>query len=333
MSSRRRWTRLAAPLVALSFVAAACGGDDSGSSNTTAAPSGGGETPADAPLFETLDLGGIDITVGSKDFTEQLVLGEMLVAAFEAAGANVTNRVDLGGTVVNREALLSGQINTYAEYNGTGWSVHLGNDDPSFDSDELTRLTAEQDLAENSIRWVGQSPFNDTYGFASSPDLLDNGNAFTMQSMADYMAANPDTVLCLESEFPDRPDGLILFETATGYEVPDSQIKILDTGIIYTETRDGNCDFGEVFTTDGRIAGLGLNLVDDPGVMILYNVSITMRDELYQENPEAFETIAEAMFAPLDNATMTQLNYLVDIEGQQASEVAQNFLKEQGLIS
>ncbi|MGA1764706.1 MAG: hypothetical protein ACO4A3_08510, partial [Ilumatobacteraceae bacterium] len=82
MSSRRRWTRLAAPLVALSFVAAACGGDDSGSSNTTAAPSGGGETPADAPLFETLDLSGVDITVGSKDFTEQLVLGEMLVAAF-----------------------------------------------------------------------------------------------------------------------------------------------------------------------------------------------------------------------------------------------------------
>ncbi len=333
MSSHRRWTRLAAPLVALSFVAAACGGDDSGSSNTTAAPSGGGETPADAPLFETLDLSGVDITVGSKDFTEQLVLGEMLVAAFEAAGANVTNRVDLGGTVVNREALLSGQINTYAEYNGTGWSVHLGNDDPSFDSDELTRLTREQDLADNNIRWVGQSPFNDTYGFASSPDLLDNGSAFTMQSMADYMAANPDTVLCLESEFPDRPDGLILFETATGYEVPDSQIKILDTGIIYTETRDGNCDFGEVFTTDGRIAGLGLNLVDDPGIMILYNVSITMRDELYQKAPAAFEAIAEAMFAPLDNATMTRLNYLVDIEGQQASTVASDFLKDQGLIS
>jgi len=126
---------------------------------------------------------------------------------------------------------------------------------------------------------------------------------------------------------------LILFETATGYEVPDSQIKILDTGIIYTETRDGNCDFGEVFTTDGRIAGLGLNLVDDPGIMILYNVSITMRDELYQKAPAAFEAIAEAMFAPLDNATMTRLNYLVDIEGQQASTVASDFLKDQGLIS
>jgi osmoprotectant transport system substrate-binding protein len=336
LSTNRRWTRLAVPLAAISLIAAACGDDDS-SSDTTAAPATtaapGATSAPTGPLFEQLDLSSLDISVGSKDFTEQLVLGEMLVAAFEAAGANVENRVDLGGTVVNREALLSGQINTYAEYNGTGWSVHLGNDDPSFDSEELTRLTSEQDLAENNIRWIGRSPFNDTYGFASSPDLLDNGQPFTMQSMADYLAANPDTVVCMESEFPDRPDGLILFENATGYEVPDSQVKILDTGIIYTETRDGNCDFGEVFTTDGRIAGLGLNLVDDPGIMILYNVSITMRNDLYEQAPDAFETIAEAMFAPLDNPTMTQLNYLVDIEGQEASEVARNFLVEQGLIS
>ncbi len=71
--------------------------------------------------------------------------------------------------------------------------------------------------------------------------------------MADYLKANPDATLCLETEFPDRPDGLILFEDATGYTVPQSQIKILDTGLIYTETAKGTCQFGEVYTTDGRI--------------------------------------------------------------------------------
>jgi osmoprotectant transport system substrate-binding protein len=286
-----------------------------------------------------LDLSGIDITVGCKDFTEQLVLGEMLVQAYEAAGASVNNSVDLGGTVVNREALLAGEIDVYAEYNGTGWTVHLEEDYETVkcegcstvDPATLTEAVAEADLERNGIRWLGRSPFNDTYGFASSPDLTDEGQPFTMQSMADYLAATPDATVCMESEFPVRPDGLVLFEEGTGYEIPESQIEILDTGIIYTETESGNCDFGEVFTTDGRIDGLGLNLVEDPGMMILYNVSVTMPDELYQQAPDAFGEIAELLFAGLDNPTMTELNRLVDIEGQTAADVAGDYLQAQGL--
>lgn len=279
------------------------------------------------------DLSGLEIAVGSKDFTEQLVLGEIMVQAFEATGADVENKVNLGGTVVAREALLNGDIDVYMEYNGTGWTVHLGQEDPSFDSEQLTADVRALDLEENDIRWVGKSPFNDTYGFASSPALTEsNGGTFTMQSMADHLAANPDAVLCLESEFPDRPDGLILFEEATGYEVPDDQITILDTGIIYSETADGNCDFGEIFTTDGRIPALNLGLVADPGVMILYNVSLTMRDELYQENPEAFEEISDLILAPLDEELMSELNRRVSVDGEDAADVAREYLVDQGLI-
>ncbi len=330
-------------LFAFGLVAAACGSDSSGSDG--AASDGGtdagsdGESTEGGAAFADIDLSGVELTVGSKDFTEQLVLGEMLVQSFEAAGASVDNKVDLGGTVVNREALLSGEISTYAEYNGTGWTVHLEKDyaevteeDGTVDPAKLTAAVAEADLAENGIVWLGQSPFNDTYGFASSPELLDDGAPFTMDSMAAYLEANTDATLCLESEFPVRPDGLVLFEEGTGFTVPQDQIEILDTGIIYTETRDGNCDFGEVFTTDGRIGGLGLNLVEDPGMMIVYNVSITMPDDVYQQNPEAFDAIAEQLFAPLDAATMTELNRQVDIDGESPADVAENFLTEQGLI-
>ena len=73
----------------------------------------------------------------------------MIAQAYEAAGANVDNQVNLGGTEVNRQALLSGDIDTYAEYNGTGWTVHLGQEEPSFDPEELTANVAEMDLAEN----------------------------------------------------------------------------------------------------------------------------------------------------------------------------------------
>ena len=294
---------------------------------------GGGGAAGDSALSE-FDLSGVSVAVGSKDFDEQLILGYMMVEAFEAAGADVTDRVNLGGTNVAREALVSGEIDVYMEYNGTGWTVHLGNEDPSFDSEVLTSGVAEQDLADNGIVWVGRSPFNNTYGFASSPEATEaTGGPFSLQTMMEYVQENPDAIVCMESEFPSRPDGLILTETATGIELPEAQQLILDTGIIYTETANNNCDFGEVFTTDGRIPALNLSLVEDPGVNIIYNVSATIREETYNEAPEAFDGIVEALLAPLDNERMAELNARVSAEGEDPQAVARDFLVEEGLLS
>ncbi|HUG07580.1 MAG TPA: glycine betaine ABC transporter substrate-binding protein [Acidimicrobiia bacterium] len=315
---KRHTSRLVAIFAVLAMIIAACGGDDGGV--------GDGEG----------DLAGIDITVGSKDFDEQLILGQILVQAFEAEGANVTDRVDLGGTQVARSALTSGEIDVYMEYNGTGWAEHLANEEaPSDDPQELTEAVREQDLERNDIHWLGRAPFNNTYGFVSSPELTEEngGEAYDFQSMADYLEANPDATLCLESEFPDRADGLILFEEATGYDVPDSQIQILDTGPIYTQTNENQCDFGEVFTTDGRIGGLDITLVEDPGVMILYNISMNIRDEKYQEAPEAFDEIADAILNGLTQEKMIELNTRVSFEGETPEDVAADFLAEIGLTS
>lgn len=298
----------------------------------------GGSDSQDAPSGEAIaqeyDLSGIDVAVGSKDFDEQLILGQMMVQAFEAAGANVEDKVDLGGTEIARAALESGQIDVYMEYNGTGWTVHLGQEDPSFDSEELTANVREKDLEENQIVWVGLSPFNNTYGFATGPDVTEaNGGAFTLQTMMEYVRDNPDAVVCMESEFPTRPDGLILTEEATGIELPDNQQRILDTGVIYTETAAGNCTFGEVFTTDGRIAALDLTVVEDPGVNILYNVSATFRQETYDQAPEAFDGITNAILEPLNNEEMAKLNARVSAEGEDPAQVAKEYLQEQGIIN
>ncbi|MDE0802295.1 MAG: hypothetical protein OSA99_03125 [Acidimicrobiales bacterium] len=140
-----------------------------------------------------------------------------------------------------------------------------------------------------------------------------------------------DFTLCLETEFPTRDDGLVLFEEEYGVDVPESNIEILDTGVIYQETASGNCDYGEVFTTDGRIAGLDLNLVEDPGVFILYNVSLTLPDDVYQTAPEAFDGIVDAMLAPLDEDRMTELNRQRDIDGEDAADVAAGYIEAEGL--
>ncbi|MCK5929031.1 glycine betaine ABC transporter substrate-binding protein [uncultured Nocardioides sp.] len=311
----RKGTKLVAASagLAMSLSLAACG-DDGGSGSAT------GDR-----------LEGVSLTVGSKDFTENILLGEILAQALANEGADVTNQTNLGGTSVAREALLAGELNVYPEYNGTGWTVHLGNEDPSQDPEELYTVTAEADLEQNDIKWVGRSPFNDTYGFAANGDLAAAEGGFDFDSMAAYLEANPDTTVCMESEFPDRPDGLILFEEATGYTVPQSQQQILDTGLIYTETADGNCDFGEVFTTDGRIGALNLELVDDPGVMILYNVSYTFQNDVYEANADVYDEIVEEILAPLDEEKMAALNAQVDIDAVPYDRVASEYLEEIGL--
>lgn len=326
MGNRRTSLRVLAIIAAFGMIVAACGDDTGGE--------GGETTTGGEAVLDQYDFSGVTISVGSKDFDEQLFLGNMLKEAFEYMGATVEDNIDLGGTAPAREALLGGNIDTYMEYNGTGYAVHLAITEPIPDDPEtLTSVVREQDLEQNNIHWLSRAPFNNTYGFVSSPAVTDeNGGAFDLQGMADYLEANPDAVVCMESEYPNRDDGLILFEEGTGYTVPDSQQNILETGLIYQETAADNCDFGEVFTTDGRIPALELTLVEDPGIHILYNISMNLRDDVYQENPEAFDAVAEALLSPLTQERMTELNSFISFDGQEPSTVAHDYLVAEGLI-
>lgn len=346
--------RLVAAVASIALVAAACGSDDDAGSSggdpvttDSAADATTGDSTAGADdgvdgVCETalnddnsvasladLDFAGMTFNVGSKDFIEQFVLGNMAIVGLEAGGATVTDSINLGGTVVNRDAMVAGQTDMYFDYNGTGWTNFLEQDDPSFDADELTNAVCVQDLAENDVRWIGVSPFNNTYGFATASDSPAVGG--DLQAMMEYVNDNSDATVCMETEYPNRPDGLVLLEDATGLTIPDAQIEILDTGVIYDETASGNCTFGEIFTTDGRIPALDLVVVDDPGVHVIYNVSLTMKDGIFQQAPEAFEALSDTIFDGLDNAKMAELNQRVT-DGEDPKVVATEYLTEKGVI-
>src|SRR3712207_2031262 len=110
-------------------------------------------------LFRS-DLTGLEITVGSKEFTEQLILGQIAIQALENAGATVRDRTGLAGTEAAREALESGEIDAYWEYTGTAWITHLGETEPIPDPQDQYRAVADRDLEENGIRWLPPAPAN-----------------------------------------------------------------------------------------------------------------------------------------------------------------------------
>lgn len=309
--------RSLALVVVLAVLAAGCGSSDD-------------TETASADAFS-----GLSVTVGSKNFTEQYVLAEILLQALSARGAEVVDASDTGDNSATRQALLDGDIDAYWEYNSTGWVVHLGQSDPAQDGEELTEDVAGLDLSSNNIVWVGRSSFNDTYGFAASPEVADETlatrfslEALDLEGMAEYLENNPERIVCIEPDFSDRNDGLPLFEDRTGFSIPQDQLRVIDDeAAIYQETADGNCDFGEVFTTDGRIDQLGLTTVVDPGVFYVYNVSLTLPKSLYDQAPEAFDDLVADILNPMSQSRITDLNGRVSA-GEPVAEVAKSFLND-----
>jgi osmoprotectant transport system substrate-binding protein len=332
---RRSKTALLALFAALALLAAACGGGDAleggGNEAPTAGGSEGGELTAGT---ESLD--GASITVGSKDFDEQQILGYISVVALENAGANVTDEVNLGGTDANRQALLSGQIQHYWEYTGTGWINHLGNTDPIPDREEQYNAVREADLAQNNLVWLEPAPFNNTYGLAFRSEAADDlGNPETLSDLGDLIENDTgQATLCVETEFESREDGLPGMEETYGYEFPDGNVTGLDTGVIYTAIDSGDpCNFGEVFTTDGRIAALDLTVLeDDQAFFPLYNATPVFTRDIYEQYGEALDTCFSPIAEALSQEQMTDLNKRVSSDGERPQAVAQSFLEENDLL-
>jgi osmoprotectant transport system substrate-binding protein len=328
-------------LLVLALVAAACGGSDFGDSGDSADSDGGsGSTEGGTEAAEATaggeSLEGADITVGSKDFDEQLVLGNISKLALESAGANVTDQINLGGTDAARSALTSGEISHYWEYTGTGWINHLGNTDPIPDRQEQWEAVKEADLA-NGVVWTQPAPFNNTYGIAFPSEAAgDLDNPETITDFAELAQNSPDlATLCVESEFASRDDGLPGMEEAYDFEVPEDNVTVLDTGVVYSamDARDP-CNFGEVFTTDGRIAALDLTVLeDDQGFFPLYNATPNWTTETYETYGEALEACFDPIAEALTQEAMTELNKRVSSDGERPEAVAQDFLESNDLLA
>ncbi len=273
-------------------------------------------------------------TVGSKEFTEQLVLGQITVVALEAGGAEVEDETGLAGSVTARRALESGEVDMYWEYTGTAWIVYFEETEPLPDSARQYRAVAERDRRRNEILWLPYAPFNNTYAMATRPEVARRLGIRTISDLARVARERPrEATICVGEEFRGRDDGLPGLERDYRFEVPDDQVFKLDEGLVYDQVSSGErCNFGSVFATDARIDRLGLVLLDDDrGFFPRYNPALAVREDVARANPELGRLFG-AIAARLDDRTMRGLNAQVDTDGLTPEEVAEGWLRREGFI-
>lgn len=276
-----------------------------------------------------VDLSVAALTVGSKDFTEQHILGEIAVHALQAAGAEVVNRVGLSGSQNVRELLLAGQVDLYWEYTGTAWTNYLDRTERFSTLVEQYQQVAAVDLDEHGVRWLTPAPYNNSYALATTPQTSRRTGVETLSALADLVDRDPEAVeLCVAAEFQVRPDGLPGLQRHYGFDLDAARVHsvpIHDLG--RSVARQDPCNFGEVFTTSGALAALDLTVLDDDQQFFArYHPAVVVRTETARRHPglvDLFATIAPR----LTQDVIIDLNRQVEREGRPPDQVAAEWVR------
>lgn len=280
---------------------------------------------------------GAPLTVTSKNFTEQLILGKISVLAAQAAGFDVTDLTNAPGSQPVRDLVLTGEADFTWEYTGTAWLAFLGEEAGIADQEEQWTAVRDADLA-NGLVWGAPAPLNNTYAMAVRTEAIEElGGITTMSGLAELPPE--ERTFCVEAEFNSRADGVTPMLEHYGLErgvatgVPDENIGIYDTGAVYTATDNGACNFGEVFATDGRIDALDLTLLeDDLNFFPAYNAAPVFYEETLDRYPELEDVFAR--IAPtLTDEALRSMNLRVDVDGEEPAEVAFEFMIDNGFIT
>lgn len=320
-----RGGRVAVALVLVGSAVAGCGLSSGGAVPYTVGP--GSIRPVAA-------LRGVPVTVGSKDFTENILLGYIAEYALEAAGMSVDDLTDIEGSNSSRLAETNGQIDLMWDYTGTGWISYQGHDDPIADPRQMFDAVRAQDLKQG-IDWIDLAPMNDTYALAENQSVRQKYGVTTLSQLAALAKRDPSAAtFCLETEFASRNDGFPGLVKKYDMNVPNSHIQILDTGAVYEATAQAtSCNFGEIFSTDARTISLHLTVLDDDRKFFpSYNAAVTIRKDYLDQHPQ-IEQVLAPVAAKLTNQAVIQMSYQVDVLGKDWADVAKNWMVQQGFVT
>lgn len=282
------------------------------------------------------ELRGLSLTVGSKEFTEQKLLGYVAEFALVAAGANVRDLTNITGSSSARNAMVSGQIDLMYDYTGSSWISYNGMTEVIPDPVEQFQAVKKLDEERNGITWTALALRADnTYAFALNRKNARRLDVSTLSDLARVVREQPqEATFCVESEFASRNDGMPGVAEAYGFDMGRATMQNLSSGTIYAATAAGKaCNFGEVYSTDGRIEALDLVLLeDDKQFFPRYNIGVTMPTELLERYPQltgVFQPVSDR----LTNAVLVRLNRRIDVDGLDPADVARDWMVEQGFVT
>jgi osmoprotectant transport system substrate-binding protein len=254
----------------------------------------------------------------------------MTVAMLKAKGFNPERKAGMGSAAV-RAALENGQIDVYWEYTGTALTVFNKINDKFSSAEEAYKRIKEVDAAKGIV-WLNMSKVNNTYAFAMNKDDAQKRGIVTMSDFAKAVKGGAKLTFASNAEFYARPDGLPGWQQAYGFEFDRDNVKRMDTGLTYQALKERQVDSAVVFATDGRIPAFNfVVLVDDKLYAPPYNLTPVVRKEVLDKNPKLADAL-NAISAKLDDPTMAKLNASVDVDKKTVEEVAEGFLRTNGLI-
>jgi glycine betaine/choline ABC-type transport system substrate-binding protein/ABC-type proline/glycine betaine transport system permease subunit len=322
---------LAMLLLALAFGLAACGSDDKGSSDTgAAATTTAAATDSKVIQANPENASKPTITIGSKNFTEQFILGEIYAQALTAAGYKVKKQLNLGSEQIALKALKAGRVDAYPEYTGTILTSFCKVKDKAVPHEPGQAYDeAKACMAKDGITAEAASPFTDSNGFAVTQETAQKlGNITTL---SDLKGKESKLTVSGPPECQQRTDCLLGLQDTYGLKF--KKFLSIDLAKRHEVIKNGQTDVGEVFTTDGQIKADNLVLLkDDKQLFPPYNASLLAKTSVADAAGADFQKTVDAVTAGLSLEVMQELNSRVDLDKETPAKVAGEYLREAGYV-
>jgi glycine betaine/choline ABC-type transport system substrate-binding protein len=267
------------------------------------------------------------IVVGSKNFTEQVILGEILAQHLEnRLHIQVVRKLNLGGTLLAHQALVAGEIDLYPEYTGTALTSVLKLS-PSSNAETVLQTVRAEYLTRFRVQWLDPLGFNNTFAMVVRGE---DAKAAGLTTLTDAKTYRPGWRLGVGYEFQQRPDGLPgLLKT---YALPVTKVQTMDLGLLYQALNQKHVNMVAGNATDGQLSVRDVRVLqDDQHYFPPYQAAIVVRAAAVAERPELAGVLSE-LSGKFSDAQMQQLNYQVDGRHRAVAQVATEFLRQGGLL-
>lgn len=267
------------------------------------------------------------IVIGSKNFNEQLILGNMLAELIEKnTDIEVDRKLNLGGSSIAFDALKSGELDMYVEYTGTAL-VNIMGQPVVNDPDRAYDIVSDYFNKNYGITWLKPLGFNNTYTLAVRQDTADKYN---LETFSDLAEASKQLTLGCTIEFSNREDGYL--GLSKKYNMNFKNVSPVDGGLRYTSLNNNKIDVIDAFLTDGLLRAFNLKVLkDDKNFFPPYYAAPIVSNKTLEKYPE-LRNLINKLAGKLDDEKMRELNYKVDKLNEDPAKVADDFLLENGLI-